>query len=92
MIEIKDNTPPPAGRRVVAAYITDEKRHFGLVHALDLRRADVSAYAQLGVCGLIRQIVLCTCTAPNPPYHIKPLARCVFVQLGNWFVTIRYWF
>jgi hypothetical protein len=94
MIETKDQTPAPPEskmKKVVPAYISTVPRLLGILHVLDLRLAQVSSLASLGACGLIRQVELCTCTAPNPPFHIKPGAHCVFVQIGHWFITVRYW-
>jgi hypothetical protein len=94
MIEIKDQTPAPPEskmRRVIPAYVSMVPRILGILHVLDLRMAQVSALANLGLFGLIRQVTLCTCTAPNPPFHIKPGAHCVYFVVGHYFITVRYW-
>lgn len=94
MIELKDNTPaaPESDmRKATLAYISAEPRIFGVLHVLDMRKAQVSQLAFLCPVGLIRQVELCTCTAPNPPFHIKPGAHCVYLRVGPWFITVRYW-
>jgi hypothetical protein len=94
MIEIKDKTPAPPEskyRKATPAYISSEPRIAGILHVLDIRKAQVSALAMLDPVGLIRQVELCTCTAPSPPFHIKPGAHCVYLRVGPWFITVRYW-
>jgi hypothetical protein len=94
MIEIKDQTPaPPESKmhKITPAYVASGPRILGLLHVLDTRLAQISALANLGPVGLIRQITLCDCQAPKIPFHIKPGAHCVFFVLGPWLITVRYW-
>lgn len=92
MIEIKDNTPAPPEskqRGATPAYVSTEPRILGILHVLDMRRAQVSALAMLSPVGYIRQVTLCDCTAPNPPFHIKPGPHCLYARIGHWFITVR---
>lgn len=93
MIELKDNTPAEPGRpKEALAYVSDAPRILGLFHVLDIRKAAASSLSMLGPVGLITQVSLCACQAPRIPFHIKPGPRCVFLKVGPWFITARYWF
>jgi hypothetical protein len=93
-IEMKNDQPPSKEDRVekiVKVYVNNRPRILGLLHVLDLSKASVNELSSLMPFGFIWRAIMCDCMAPQIPFHIKPVDRCVYVRLGRWFITVKYW-